>query len=397
LFVVSLVGVGLYLLIPRLTEEPPSQTQKQATPSAKQKEHPLKNKIIFTKDVFVSLKDTPQGSLITSDYDIYAIKPNGNDETRILDFKPSESTWPFELSISSNGKYLGWLLWNKNYFQYVSSDSLERPSIFTVKPSHDKGIIEVFDFSPDETKAALLETYNLDTQGFGTSMLLRIINLSNNQQVKEVKLISGGGSSDERLSPKKHINWVNSSTIAAVTKQDDKYSISSFNLVSGAKKNIATFDYFPDSFVVDTEGKKLFFWKNKGDDKELWVSDLDRNNVKKLVNLVGVPRSTIHDMKISPNKKFLAYNWLVFETRTMVVLNLASNKEVLRLQGDIFDWGPDNNRLVVLNFAPPSSVTNLLVVGLDGKEITKLTNEGKTNRGIPYQDFSYQSVAWFPK
>jgi hypothetical protein len=37
LFLISLVGFGLYLLIPRLTEEPTSSTQpqKQATPSAK--------------------------------------------------------------------------------------------------------------------------------------------------------------------------------------------------------------------------------------------------------------------------------------------------------------------------------------------------------------------------
>jgi len=37
LFVISLLGVGLYLLIPRLTEEPTpmTQPQKQATPSAK--------------------------------------------------------------------------------------------------------------------------------------------------------------------------------------------------------------------------------------------------------------------------------------------------------------------------------------------------------------------------
>jgi dipeptidyl aminopeptidase/acylaminoacyl peptidase len=35
LILISLVGIGLYLLIPRLTEEPVSPTQKQATPSAK--------------------------------------------------------------------------------------------------------------------------------------------------------------------------------------------------------------------------------------------------------------------------------------------------------------------------------------------------------------------------
>ena len=49
LFFVSLIGIGLYLLVPKLDEGSPSTTQEQATPSAKKAEHPLKNKIIYTK------------------------------------------------------------------------------------------------------------------------------------------------------------------------------------------------------------------------------------------------------------------------------------------------------------------------------------------------------------
>ena len=55
LFVVSLIGTGLYLLIPRLTEGPVLPTQKQATPSAKIK--PKTTKIVWRKGAEIWLKD----------------------------------------------------------------------------------------------------------------------------------------------------------------------------------------------------------------------------------------------------------------------------------------------------------------------------------------------------
>jgi len=55
LLLISLVGIGLYLLIPGLNQEPPSQTQKPATPSTKPK--PKTTKIIWVKGKEIWIKD----------------------------------------------------------------------------------------------------------------------------------------------------------------------------------------------------------------------------------------------------------------------------------------------------------------------------------------------------
>ena len=52
---VSLIGVGLYLLIPRLIEEPTSSTQKQVTPPAKIK--PKTTKIVWIKGKEIWVKE----------------------------------------------------------------------------------------------------------------------------------------------------------------------------------------------------------------------------------------------------------------------------------------------------------------------------------------------------
>ena len=68
LFLISLVGIGLYLLIPIITEQPASPTQKQATPSAKISTPSAKKEQPKPKD------ETANWKVYTSTRDGYSIK-----------------------------------------------------------------------------------------------------------------------------------------------------------------------------------------------------------------------------------------------------------------------------------------------------------------------------------
>ncbi len=92
---VSLIGVGLYLLIPRLTENPTSQSQpkKESTTSATKKEKPTKyNKgLYFAKD----------NSIYQADYE-------GQNQKLIFQKASEEDYFVYDLSFSATGSYLTW-------------------------------------------------------------------------------------------------------------------------------------------------------------------------------------------------------------------------------------------------------------------------------------------------
>ena len=89
LFLVSLVGVGIYLLIPKPSEEPTTQPQKQATPSAKpvtpsaQKDETADWKTLHTKIPDAQLKVFNLTSTIKFSFkyppDFRVVNDNGTD------------------------------------------------------------------------------------------------------------------------------------------------------------------------------------------------------------------------------------------------------------------------------------------------------------------------------
>jgi hypothetical protein len=93
LFLVSLVGVGLWLLIPGLTEEPSSPSSKQATPSVtKKKPQPeYKPGLYFSKD----------SSIYQADY-------NGKNQKLVFQNASEKDTFVYHLAFSATGKYLTW-------------------------------------------------------------------------------------------------------------------------------------------------------------------------------------------------------------------------------------------------------------------------------------------------
>jgi Tol biopolymer transport system component len=389
LFLISLVGVGIWLLIPNLTEEPLLVKQKQP--------HPLKNKIAFVKSVFVkNRKITTSGGnlqyLSTFDTDIYLIKPDGTGETKVVDFDPGESVYISDLAWSSSGKYLGWL--RKNSFEYVESSNLKGTAVSKVVSSKDNWIMRGFSFSPDENKVAILETLDM------TSMVMRVIDLDNKKVVTEAELIKGKPKSDESVrAGSGHIDWLGPTTVVTVLKQASKFSISSFDLGEGfsSKKDVAVFTYFPDPFVVNSNTKKCYFWKHGKLGNELWISGLDGQDLEKLTNLSAGPNwpkgssPTIYEMKISPNAKVLSYSSYIFEGSTLTTFDLKYKRLLKKLEaGSSFDWSSDSSKLAVLQTFPPSQLTNLLVIDLTGKQLTKLTNEGNPK-------VSYSPPAWFPQ
>ncbi len=345
----------------------------------------LKNKMAFVKTSEISgteIRNPYSYTTIISvvDSDIYLMSLDGTEE-KIIDFDPDHESYIYWLSWSKSGEYLGWI--RKNSFEYTSSKELSKKSVYSIKPLQLSGGIAGFAFAPDQKRVALLEV-NHDPN----SMIVRIFDLKDNKSVTEFKTI--GGSPDKNISPSnRHIAWIGPTTIATVFEQGvgkNKFSISTFNYSNWdlEKRDIATLDDFPEFFVANTNINKISYWKINGADKELWTTDFNGSNSKKLTSL-GVGTKNILNFEFSPDGRYLAYAWgsgndgvdfNIFDTESN---KLVSNK----LIGNQFGWSPDSKKLAIL---APFYSPDLVLIGVDGKKIK--TVKEKPNIYFP---------AWFPQ
>ncbi len=138
LFVVSLVGVGLYLLIPKLTQEPPSQTQKQATSPAEPTKPTNKKKTI---------------AYCWND-EIWITDVKGQKQ-KIHKFEKSKEEQPlgkcnFNLFVSTDNQYVFWT----HEKSIPGGDTWEDPNTGEVKPvyTYDEWEIYRYDLEKDEVK-----------------------------------------------------------------------------------------------------------------------------------------------------------------------------------------------------------------------------------------------------
>lgn len=400
LFVASLVGVGLYLLVPRLTEEPPSQ--KQTAPSAKPKEekpHPLKGKIAFVKSTFIkheeiTYPDGSSGICAKIDSDIFITDPDGTNETKMFDFSSGCGVSPSNLTWSSSGKYLGWF--RNGSFEYVESNNLRFKAISKITSVRKKGSLAGFAFSPDEDKVALIETYNppeiYPLAEDDTSMLVRIIDLTNKKTIETINVIEGTGKIDERMYPRprsNHVGWIDPTTMVTAFKQNEKFDISSLDYKLGGglsdRQQITTSERVPYPFAVGNKTEKIAYWKGELNDKELWIADFDGSNSKKLTSIGPLTPSGI---KFSEDNKHLIYCSYIGDGVGLTIINLESDKIKKFNASPGFDWGPGSN-LIVANNPNLGQSISLILFDIDGKKIREL-KKGTSK-------INYTSPAWFPK
>ncbi|MEK0338472.1 MAG: hypothetical protein QQN41_13670, partial [Nitrosopumilus sp.] len=154
LFLISLVGVGIYFygssdnsfLFKRDETKEPSNTSK---------EHPLKNKIIYTKSIITDEKynTSPNVELSKVDTDIYAMNLDGSGETKIVDLEVRTNlNYPTSISLSPNNTYLVWIRENADGEEKLNYVELAIYGQNTIKTLISDDGIKGFKFSPDETK-----------------------------------------------------------------------------------------------------------------------------------------------------------------------------------------------------------------------------------------------------
>ena len=387
LFLISLVGVGLYLLIPRLAEQPDSPTQNQATPSSKpKKSSPLKNKIIFTKTITTNQKYTaPWGVELTkSDSDIYIMNADGTGETKIFDFDPSDSTnYVSQISLSPKGNYLGWLKYSDNNntsIQYTSVSDKTKKSATTLLST--KGI-RGFAFSPNEKQVAVLigSKNPPNLKGAITSVTIRIYQVDTKTLIKEFETVAGSGKENERINVSRNsIAWLNDNKIITFGRNQNgtylaSYSIkdglSSENRITKPSKNLVQvigINSSKNKIAYPVINSKEGNYENSS--QEIWLANVDGSN-KKMVTKFSLG-SSIRSLEFAPDGNWLAIPTNNAEATEFHLVNLVENKVVkTNLPFLSAVWSPKSDSLVVDNGVYANKIT---LIGLDGKPTKDLTS-----------------------
>ncbi|OGY26795.1 MAG: hypothetical protein A2Z11_02390 [Candidatus Woykebacteria bacterium RBG_16_43_9] len=397
LFVISLIGVGLYILIPKLTQEPPSQTQKQATPSAKpqkEKTHPLKNKIIYSMDVI-----RENGF----DKDIYAMNPDGSGEIKIFDLEPSDNTKiASKITLSPKNTYLAWIIDTSIYYIKLNKttqnlagkigpiDNISRPQLWS------------YSFSPDERKIAVLIGEDENTQkGTYTSLRVKVLEFPSGQLINDFYTARGSGGPDETIPGHKNSSpaWVDNSTIIVYTREKPNNYFASYDIHNGIaskKKIIKAWGWFD----INQSKKKIVYTQSNNGGLEVLLANIDGSNKKMVSNLSSPVVPTI---KFSPNGKFLIFCQYDGKSVNLHLVDLIKNYESKNAckegEWNFFVWSPDSDELLVEllgydvdNKYPPELLTKLSRVGLDGKVVKDLTTFAIYNSEIG--SIQYELVGW---
>lgn len=404
LLLVSLVGVGLWLMIPRQAEQPTSPTQKQATPSGKpttktSPESKFKNKIFLTWEekvgenkqtngiYLLDLNSPPPKKILNNpDYVYPASNPTGADNTLT------------GLKITNDGKYMGWWKYSGTTnasVGYVQTEDLDFTEAKKLEVKQKTDYIEDFVWSPDGQKIAILER-----QGKGPKFTyrIRVFETKSATQVAEFQVASleqqhslgFSWSQSDKLRVIFDTNYTPTEEYKAVsysptgTKEFEKI------LHSGDSR-------FRPVFSISDDGETVSFVKNfqvgnnyRG---ELWYGGINGSGLKKIKDLpkeICIGGSGI----ISPNKKsILLFRTCGSKNNKSQILDIASGKLITTEVSGSGTWSPDSSKIWISEtlYEPlqgsqyassPISSANY-IISKNGKIIKKL-------------DFYSANAVWFP-
>ena len=368
---VSLVGVGIYFYGSSDKNLPFKQVETKE-PSETPKEHPLKNKIIYTKTIVIDTKKTPERIITNYDTDVYSMNFDGTGETKIHDFELNETA---SLRLSPKNTYLSWLKDDLIHFKKLIIS--KQNQIETIGPI-DNAV--TYKFSPDESKVAVIVDRNPNRSSSDEpSFEIQIFNIQDNKKLYEYNSISDKDGKNVDIN-NASVAWLSNNTLILQMKNGTEEYIASFSIKNNLELDriIASGDEFMGSFWLDQSLDKITYTKFKEDSTiQIWISGIDGSNTKKVSEFSGY---YVNSLAFSPDDKKIALTANNAEATFFQVINLGTGKIVEGNNKAYFTpiWLSNSESFLVNNGI---YVQNISTVGLNGKvmrDLTKATIESVT-------------------
>ncbi len=394
LFVVTLVGVGLYLLIPELTQEPPSKTQKQATPSAESNK-PAEYVLLVSIEEKLSAGNYTNG--------IYLLDPENPPPKKILD-NPDYHIFEGEaggagdlfsgLSVSKDGKYLRWSKISRikssstQYYARLDGPTIKNVKSIEIKPSVASGYVTNFRWSPDNLKIAVIERVGDGPDYFYKA---RILEVETKKQLYEFDLsppakYKGFGlrwDVEDKLTVFESLYDTTGKQIA-----EEKTVVYSLDGKKESEGVIYSIHYRSRPGVtVSDDGKNIAVVRKFEEDSkfrsELWYGNIDGSGIRKLADLYnGLDCLNETSGSISPNKKLIIVGSGCADNLEGKIVDIKSGKIVTtKISTSSGIWSPDGKQIWVKetlfenyqgspNSKTPVSESNY-IISKEGKVIKK--------------------------
>ncbi|MEK0337156.1 MAG: hypothetical protein QQN41_06970 [Nitrosopumilus sp.] len=367
---VSLVGVGIYFYGSGAKSLPSKKVQTKKTPETP-KEHPLKNKIIYTKSIITDQKYTTDTGIERNsiDTDIYAMNLDGTGETKIYDVELN-STVP-KAALSPNHNYLAWIKDGlEDQLKLLLINSNKKELVKTIGPF---GEIIRYRFSPDETKIALVIDSNF--QNKNDSLKLLIFDVQTTKKLYEF---------DNKTTDSIFVSldWLDNNSVISSAKNEKGGYIASYSLNSKLElkgiiiptiENIGGF-----RLELNDSRDKIAFSKFVVSDEDyyksqIWISNTDGSNTEK-ISQFGF--WYINSLAFSPDDKWIGVTSHNAEATFFHLANIESGK-IIENTNPYFGihWLLDGKKFVTVNGVYSNQ---LVIVGLDGKiekELTSLSSQ----------------------
>jgi len=395
LSLISLVGVGLYILIPRLTEQPASPTQNQATPSAKDKKpKAFQGKIAFSlRGLLGNQINDP-----SKKEGVYISNQDGTGMKQLIKYPvkvKSDSTGKFNLTPyvsviewSPKTNYLGWIKVDPNEatytFQYVRSDNLDEVKSVDLGKSGGGR----FKWSPNEKFVA----FNLKDSDYShaKSSAVKILDTATQKFVKEFTVGSYTKSADQS-NMDSIIFWTeNSSRVIVFHNKKSKgiKRISSFDVSADYPLSTEnTLREIADErlFVVNNDSSKIAYVTTQTSDypqgqfftfynkSKLVVENLSGSKNQKIIELSEGEALTPHQIFSSTDKVSVSYTVPEGGVTTTDLVDITTgNKKILKSFA-ITSWSNDGKKALGYDGGRIFGTDTVIVFDVNGNKLSEFT------------------------
>jgi len=290
-------------------------------------------------------------------------------------------------SLSTNGKYLGWLTPDR-LVQGITSFSMEYVSMNQrtkvnriIAPN---GTIEDFTWSPDGKKIAVLETGIQANRSVTNFFAIRIFDLEQNVLIGEFQGISNR--LEDRLDGPSlpfGITWSKSADrLIAVYRSGGEYKIASYSTNRPISEKIIyslKSERGLPSLTVSPDGSKIIFvqefesGKNYRD--ELWTINVDGTNLRKIAILSEDPCEFWGSGLISPDNSYIVMTGECDIPPTYTVRKLVNlqegNTNILPSGLGSIIWALNSKALAIVD--QNTTPSRLALIDLNGKKLEEWT------------------------
>ena len=393
LFLTSLVGVGLYLLIPKQVEEPQQQTEKQVTPSNK-KPDTFQGKVAFSlRGLLGNQINDP-----SKKEGVYISNQDGTGIKQLIKYPvkiKSDSTGKFNLTPyvsviewSPKTNYLGWIKVDPNEdtytFQYVHSDDLDEVKSVNLGKSGGGG----FKWSPNEKFVA----FNLKDSDYShaKSSFVKILDTATQKFVKEFT-VGSYTKSDDQSKMDSSIFWAldNSRVIVFHNKKSKGIKrVSSFDISADYPLSTEnTLREIADErlFVVNNDSSKIAYLTTQTSDypqgqsftfynkSKLVVENLSGSKNQKVIDLSEGEALTPHQIFSSIDKVSISYTVPEAGVTTTDLVDIKKgNKKSLKGIA-IISWSNDGKKALGYDGGRFFGTDTVIVFDANGNKLSEFT------------------------